>query len=375
MKKQLRDLFSINNNTIGYAQRIYLLDGAKGNSVKGEAIIFKKRLSGGMEYTESEYEIRQDSIVLTKTFDSGILLKYAYYYLLANKDLWNKLYVGTTRLTNLSQIDLGMIEIEYPSLSIQEKIISYLDGISKAQENREKNLRLLQDFLLAYYLSLRSSYGRYWSKDIKVKNLLKNNYQRKRTKSFLEFGKIVPVPTGFELYADKKYVFTVDKTKCNPYFLSVALNASETLHSLLEDNFSVYNPLRLVSAIKDIQIRVPEDEVQKEFENRYKQIEGIMKKMQESKDKLRLLFDILLYSLLLRGQEFNELRINLLSDNPLIISTDKYTYDDLQKISSLEEYNDKRTSLYDYLDKGIVKQYFDSNTGKIELIGLDTIHI
>lgn len=41
MKKRLSDLFSISNNTIGYAQRVYLLDGAKGNSVKGEAISSK----------------------------------------------------------------------------------------------------------------------------------------------------------------------------------------------------------------------------------------------------------------------------------------------------------------------------------------------
>ena len=85
-----------------------------------------------MEYTESEYEIRQDCIVLTTAFDSGILLKYAYYYLLANKDLWNRLYVGTTRLTNLSKIDLGMIEIEYPSLSIQERIIGYGKQITQS---------------------------------------------------------------------------------------------------------------------------------------------------------------------------------------------------------------------------------------------------
>lgn len=225
MKKRLSDLFSISNNTIGYAQRAYLLDGAKGNSVKGEAIIFKKRLSGGMEYSESEYEIRQDCIVLTAAFDSGILLKYAYYYLLANKDLWNRLYVGTTRLTNLSHIDLGMIEIECPSLSIQEKIIGLLDGISKAQENRVKSLRILSDFLLSYYLSLRSSYGRYWGKDIKVGNLVKGFCEKKSTKSFHDFGQIVPMPTGFELYTDKKYVFTVD-TKCNPYFLSVACKQS-----------------------------------------------------------------------------------------------------------------------------------------------------
>lgn len=374
MKKRLSDLFSISNNTIGYAQRAYLLDGAKGNSVKGEAIIFKKRLSGGMEYSESEYEIRQDCIVLTAAFDSEILLKYAYYYLLANKDLWNRLYVGTTRLTNLSQIDLGMIEIEYPSLSIQEKIIGLLDGISKARENREKSLRILSDFLLSYYLSLRSSYGRYWGKDIKVGNLVKGFYKKKSTKSFHDFGQIVPMSTGFELYAEKKYVFTVD-TKCNPYFLSVALSASEMLHILLKDKLTIYNPLRLVSAIQNVQIRLPEDEVQREFENRYKQIEVIMKKMQESKDKLSRLFDILLYSLLLRGQDFNDLRIKLLSDNPLIVTTDKYTYDNRLNISSLKEYNNKRVSLYKYLDKGIVKQYFDSDSGKIKLVGRDTVHI
>lgn len=142
-----------------------------------------------MEYSESEYEIRQDCIVLTAAFDSGILLKYAYYYLLANKDLWNRLYVGTTRLTNLSHIDLGMIEIECPSLSIQEKIIGLLDGISKAQENRVKSLRILSDFLLSYYLSLRSSYGRYWGKDIKVGNLVKGFCKKKVQNRFITLGK------------------------------------------------------------------------------------------------------------------------------------------------------------------------------------------
>lgn len=374
MKKRLRDLFSISNNTISSTQRAYLLDGAKGNFVKGEAIIIKKRLSGGMEYTEREYEIRQDCIVLTTAFDSGILLKYAYYYLLANKDLWNRLYVGTTRLTNLSKIDLGMIEIEYPSLSIQERIIGFLDGILKAQENRVKSLRILSDFLQSYYLCLRSSYGRYWGKDIKVGNLVKGFYKREKTKKNHDFGQIVPVPTGFELYADKKYVFTVD-TKCNPYFLSVALNASEMLHRQLKDKLAIYNPLRLVSAVQNMQIRLPEDKVQMDFENRYKQIDGIMKKMQESKDKLNRLFDILLYSLLLRGQEFNEQRINLLSDNPLIATTDKCTYDDGRNISSLKEYNNKRASLYKYLDKGIVQQYFDFDSGKIKFFGRDTVHI
>ena len=147
------------------------------------------------------------------------------------------------------------------------------------------------------------------------------------------------------------------------------------LHILLKDKLTIYNPLRFVSAIQNVQIRLPEDEVQREFENRYKQIEVIMKKMQESKDKLSRLFDILLYSLLLRGQDFNDLRIKLLSDNPLIVTTDKYTYDDRLNISSLKEYNTKRASLYKYLDKGIVKQYFDSDSGKIKLVGRDTVHI
>lgn len=375
MKKRLSDLFSISNNTIDNAQRTLLLDGAKGNSVKGEAIIFKKHLCGGMEYSDDIYEIRQDCIVLTAAFNSGLLLKYVYYYLLANKDLWQRYYVGTSRLTNLSQIDLGGIEVECPPLSMQEKIIDCLDGVLKAKEKRINAQRALPNFLLAYYRNLRSSYGRYWGKDIKVADLAKEFDKRKISKTLHDSMRIIPTSTGFEFYADKKYTFTVDKTKCNPYFLSVALNASEKLLSLSQDNFAIYNHGWLVSAISEMQIRLPEDEVQNEFEIRYKQIERLMKKMRESEDKLNHLFDMLLYTFLLRGQEFNEQRINLLSDNPLIVATNKYTYDGQQGIISLKDYNDKRTSLYDYLDKGVIKQYFDSKTGKIKFVGRDTVHV
>lgn len=377
MKKRLSDLFAFSNKTIGNAQWASMFYGAnKGELIKGEAIIFKRHLCGGMKYSDNSYEIRKDSIILTPAFDNGVLLKYAYYYLLANKDLWQRYYVGTSHLTNLSQIDLGMIEIDYPSLDIQKKIIDSLDYVLKAKEKRKKALRILPNFLPAYYRSIRGSYKYYWSQYFRVGDLIKESDKRKRSKEPHYSIQIIPTPIGLELHADKQYTFTVDKTKCNPYFLSVALNASEKLKSLSNSPFSfTYKGGRLLSAISELQLRLPEDEVQMDFENRYKQIEKLTAKMRESEDKLNRLFDMLLYSFLLRGQEFNEQRINLLSDNPLIVTTNKYTYDDHQYISSLKEYNDKRASLYDYLEKGTVKQYFDSETGKIKLVGRDTIHI
>lgn len=375
MKRLLGDLFSIKCKNISKIQREYLRNGAEGDMMKGEAIIFKKHLCESMEYSDGIYEFRHDSIVLTVASDSGVLLKYAYYYLLANKDLWQRYYVGTSSMINLSQYDLERIVIDCPSLSIQERIVGCLDGVLRAKEERTKVQKVLPDFLLAYYQSLKNSYGRYWSEEVKLGDFVKSIGKAKKVKDLPGSVPVVPTPTGIEVCGDKKYTFTVDDTTCNPYFLSVALNASDLLHSLFQDKLLGGHQDWLVAAISDIKLRLPEKEVQKDFEVHYKLLESLMEIMEKSAKKLNRLFEILLYSLLLREQDFNPLRINFLSDNPLITSKEKYTYDDVQGISSLKQYDDKRASLYDYLEKGIIKQLFDTKDGKIKFVGADTTHV
>lgn len=120
-------------------------------------------------YYNDEYNIDKYTIILNKTNGSGkcnIFIdkniscaiqtytirsknnenetKYIYYYLASNIHMLEKGYIGTCH-KNLQRDYLDNIEIPIPSLEVQEKIVNDIEIISKSIEEKNKEIKLLNN--------------------------------------------------------------------------------------------------------------------------------------------------------------------------------------------------------------------------------------
>lgn len=72
--------------------------------------------------------------------------KYVYYYLLGNKDLLERLYMGST-LENLSIVSLRAFKITIPSMTEQLAIVRNMDILESILANQSKAKTKLNDIL------------------------------------------------------------------------------------------------------------------------------------------------------------------------------------------------------------------------------------
>lgn len=336
--------------------------------VRGESIVFKKHFNNAsIEYSEDSYKVRTDLIVVSNVNNQEVLLKYIYYYLYVNKSVWRRYYVGTTFL-NLSPEDLKFARIPYPSLDVQQHIVAMFDLLCDIKNKRMEANYELMTFLSSYYRYLEKATGRYWTIEVKLDTILKGYQRDAKSNEGTWMFPLLPSKNGFQMRDSTFYSFTVDKNKCNPYFLCVALCASGKYIELASKISCKSNNISLfVSKMSEISLKLPTSKVQKEFEKRYLQIEKLNTMMRNFSISNNRLFELLLSRLLKKNSEYCIWKNKIMQKTALLIDADKCTYDDYLKITSIFEYDEKRKNLYDRLDNETIEQFFDFQDGKVKI--------
>lgn len=355
-----------------YVRNTYMRDiKSDKDFIYGEALIFGKHLGGTMDYSESSFRVGKDCIAVTIRNDQEILLKYIYYYLQANKKAWKRFYVGTT-LQNLSKVDLFFVKICYPSIDNQHHLVAIFDLLSDIQRNLCEVRILLYKFLASYYQYLKKVSGRFWDNYLKVSDIFKE--YKKETKSKAEYGisSVVPFDKGLKItYNGAVHIFMIDKKKCNPYFLAIALEASGRFTKILEESTTSYHDISyLISQFSCISLSLPDNKVQSEFEKRYKQIERIYDDIHQLTQLIEALTKTLQSTFLVRGSKKRIWKNDLIKNIKSAIETKKYTIEGYHELSSLDEYDEKRDNLFGLLENGDIEQYFDATEGAIKFRGV-----
>lgn len=335
--------------------------------VQGEAIIFGMHLGGTMEYSETSFRVNKDCIAITPKDEQEVLLKYVYYYLLANKKVWKRYYVGTS-LKNLSKVDLQFVKISYPSIELQHHIVAIFELLYESLKKRAEARLYLYKFLPSYYQYLEKATGRYWTKKIKVENALMK--LEKEDKGMVELGSLLlsPFHKGFKVILNHNvYSIAINKKVCNPYCLAVALSSSPKVALAIDKcNSSNLGISFFISKISEMSLTLPDMGVQKEFEKRYKQIESLEEYMRQFTQQTEFLIKVLLFKLLSRGSEKSIWKNKKMQGISSVIETEKFTYEDYRKLTRLSEYDEKRDYLFELLEKGTLIQYFDEKEGIIK---------
>lgn len=335
--------------------------------VKGETVIFGMHLGGTMEYSETSFRVNKDCIVITPKDEQEVLLKYIYYYLLANKKAWKRYYVGTS-LQNLSKVDLQFVKIDYPPIELQHHIVAIFDLLYDSQKKMTDARIFLYKFLPSYYQYLKKVSGRYWTKLITIENALMKFEKEDKVTADVGFLPLSPFHNGFKVILNHSvYSIAVNKKVCNPYCLAVALSTSpkeaRAIDKYLSSNIDI---LFFISKLSEMALTLPDMEVQKEFEKRYKQIESLEETMCQFIQQTELLIKVLLFKLLSRNSEKSIWKNYEMQDISSAIETEKFTYEDYRKLTRLSEYDEKRDYLFELLKKGTLIQYFDAKEGSIK---------
>lgn len=369
MEKYLGELCNVRISYADSSKRRFSSNKLGREIVHGEAIVFKKHLNNAsIEFVDESYEVNTDLVVVSNhLFTDEILLKYIYYFLCANKNSWKRYYVGTT-LLNLSPKDLIYVKIAYPPLNVQQHIVAIFDLLYDIKNKRMKSNYELMTFLSSYYQYIKKATGRFWTAEVELDSLLKGYKRDAKANEGVWMFPMLPIKNGFQIRLNSYYSLTVDKKECNPYFLCVALCSSSQFIDLLNKvPYGSKNVALFIGELSKLRLKLPSMEVQNEFEKRYLQIEKLNTLMRQFSMKCDHLVELLLLRLLNKNSEQCIWTNTVILKNPKLLETDKCTYDDYQKITSIFEYDEKRKNLYDSLEDNMIEQFFDAKDGKIKL--------
>lgn len=155
--------------------------------------------------------------------NNNVLSKFLNYY--TQSDIYlndiEKRTSGTTR-KRISRKNLGLIEIPFPSISEQKRIVKILDEvfkkIAKAKENTEKNLQNSRDLFESYLQSIFTNPRKDWEK----KTL-------KEVSSYFGRGKSKHRPRNDKKLYGGKYPFiqTGDIRNCNHFIMKFSQTYNE----------------------------------------------------------------------------------------------------------------------------------------------------
>lgn len=310
---------------------------------KEESIIIGTGGTANIHYSDIPFSTTSHCCVLHKKSDE-VNIKYVYYYLLCNIYILEKGFKGVG-LKNLSKTYIGNINISFPNLETQNKIITVLDRIHSLILQRKETIQILGELKdaifwnmfgdpktntknwnkkpLGSYISFMTSGSRGWAKYytnnesslfLRINNLgnneLKfddiifvnepNNAESHRTKVqpkdvllsiTADIGRTAVIPHNFpKAFINQHICLLRLNEEINPYFLSSYLssNGGKVLFKTYDAGVAKaglnFNNIRSVE-IFDIPI-----ELQNEYEIIYHKIDSYKEYLLISSDLLENLF-------------------------------------------------------------------------------------
>ena len=130
-------------------------------------------------YYKGKFDLHQRAYAIHQ-FKPELNIQYLFYYLICNKDYFSKVAVGAT-VKSLRQRHFDNLEVYYPSLSEQQRVVTKLDvmftEIDKAKIKNETKLIEIQNFL-----------GNFIDKELKKLSLLFPTAQLNEFVEGVEYG-------------------------------------------------------------------------------------------------------------------------------------------------------------------------------------------
>lgn len=366
-----------------------------------------------LHFADGMFSVSTDCVALSSKQEE-VNIKFAYYYLSHNFYIIERGFRGAG-LEHISKDYIENIEIAYPDIDTQNRIVSILDKAQMIITKREIVIQKYEDLLQATFLSMfgiKNPQFKYWE-DISIGNLGKDSkksfrtgpfgsslkherfkedgevavlgidnavdnvfkWKKKRFLSINEFeefsryqvfprdvvitimgtvGRSAVIPQNIGLAINTKHLATItlDESKCNPYYLSYSILLNPY------NQFQIKTKARgaimdglNLALVKELQIKKAPIEQQNKFEQIYVKCFENIKKQTLSKDKLQELFNSLA-QLAFKG----ELKFGQGIDLEVLLDND-YAF--------FEENSDKKSiqQLLDRLDKNELNEnkFYDSN--------------
>lgn len=289
--------------------------------------------------------------------------KYVYYYLLGNKDLLERLYMGST-LENLSIVSLRAFKITIPSMTEQLAIVRNMDILESILANQSKAKTKLNDIFGAYYQRAYLVNSKYWNKKKLISFSRSKIYSRRNT----EF-EVIPKEHGVMVSMGSNYFLTVDRKICNPYYLAAALQEALVVKYQKNNSWTdvTYSGLSIAD-LRNIFVPLPPLKVQNDYEVIYRKISDIKDDMDSFLEKAHELYEIMLLRFLYKDSMKKGLAMLEMEVSKLANTIVKYSYVEPKTFRSLTAYDVARKDEYAKLKSGNVIQVFDEKQGKIILM-------
>lgn len=304
-----------------------------------------------VDYSLDEYVYTSAILFLEKKDQEELLVKYAYYYLLANKDWIYRILKSIRRLTPLV---FSRLTIKYPTISEQNEIVQKLDLIHKIKGWQFGAYGNLTNFPYSYYQRMEKASGFLWKNEMKLSKLV-DIRQGKGNKESLFLNVKVNSET-IEFSGKSKVILKMKSEKSNSYFLACALPTRKLFRMLRSSTIASKIPLL---QMKNLTIKLPSKKEQMHFEEIFRKVDEIKSYMKEFVERMSLIEDFYLYSFLYRKNFGRTFSSNTNFDSG------KYSYENSSIIDTLQTFNAIRTELYKELNNDEVIQYFDSVTQSV----------
>ena len=304
-----------------------------------------------VDYSLDEYVYTSAILFLEKKDQEELLVKYAYYYLLANKDWIYRILKSIRRLTPLV---FSRLTIKYPTISEQNEIVQKLDLIHKIKGWQFGAYGNLTNFPYSYYQRMEKASGFLWKNEMKLSKLV-DIRQGKGNKESLFLNVKVNSET-IEFSGKSKVILKMKSEKSNSYFLACALPTRKLFRMLRSSAIASKIPLL---QMKNLTIKLPSKKEQMHFEEIFRKVDEIKSYMKEFVERMSLIEDFYLYSFLYRKNFGRTFSSNTNFDSG------KYSYENSSIIDTLQTFNAIRTELYKELNNDEVIQYFDSVTQSV----------
>lgn len=281
-----------------------------------------------------------------------VLCKYVYYYLLANKDRLDKLYMALDQ--KIIPKILESFVVYYPSMAEQYEIVGKLDSIFNMMRFAEELLSIVKTFPSAFCLRMKQATGYLWNVE-QLRNLA--SLSIKKDKASMNWSTKIE-GRFIEMGGKIKLSINCLSDKCNPYFLASALSV-KTLFRQLETE----RDINMVSLYKmnKCEIRIPTPPEQILVEEIYKSTEKLSVLLYDLIEKLQMI-KLYYLTVFLYRKSFNPGQKKY-TDKTLT----KCLYTNSNFVDSIQSYDALRHEIYQSLRKGELEQYFDAVSNSVKL--------
>lgn len=202
-----------------------------------------------LDYCLDEYVYTGAILFLEKKDQEELLAKYAYYYLLANKDWIYRILKSVRRLTPFV---FSRLTIKYPTVSEQYEIVQKLDLIHKIKGWQFGAYGNLTNFPYSYYQRMEKASGFLWKNEMKLSKLV-DIRQGKGNKESLFLNVKVNSET-IEFCGKSKVILRMKSEKSNSYFLACALPTRKLFRMLRSSTIASKIPLL---QMRNLTIKLP----------------------------------------------------------------------------------------------------------------------